>query len=86
MISVMYFSFGSLAEGISQFSLIEGESALKERWIASIFPVLEAAGVKITLPAGSGELNGRNGEHTAELADALQTLGEVYHLDLAAAW
>ena len=80
------FSFGEEAEQISAYKLIEKESVLKEKWILTIGPVLES--VNISLPEGfdQGSINGRNGEHTEELEEALSILAEVYNLNPAASW
>jgi ring-1,2-phenylacetyl-CoA epoxidase subunit PaaC len=80
------FSFGEEAEQISAYKLIEKESVLKEKWILTIGPVLES--VNISLPEGfdQGSINGRNGEHTEELEEALSILAEVYDLNPAASW
>ena len=80
------FSFGEEAEQISAYKLIEKESVLKEKWILTIGPVLES--VNISLPEGfdQGSINGRNGEHTKELEEALSILTEVYDLNPAASW
>ena len=42
----------------------------------------------MSLPEDSdqGSINGRNGEHTEELEEALSILSEVYNLNPAASW
>ena len=80
------FSFGAEAEQIFAASLIEDESVLREKWTEAIGPVLESVGLKCPSYFSKGNLNGRNGEHTIELEEALSTLAGVYNLNPAAAW
>lgn len=80
------FSFGKEEEQIVAAQLIEKESILKQKWSAAIGPVLESVGLTLPTHFGPGNLNGRNGEHTNELEEALEILAEVYNLDPAAAW
>ena len=80
------FSFGDGAQRIHSYGLIEEESVLKERWIAALAQVLETAQITIPQTTGVKSKNGRNGEHSVELEEALEILGEVYHQDTAAAW
>lgn len=80
------FSFGDGAQRIHSYGLIEEEIVLKERWIAALEQVLETAQITIPQTTGVESKNGRNGEHSVELEEALEILGEVYHQDTAAAW
>ena len=82
----MSFLLGKKQNKFLLTSLIEKESVLKEKWILTIGPVLES--VNISLPEGfdQGSINGRNGEHTEELEEALSILAEVYDLNPAASW
>ncbi|MED4072197.1 1,2-phenylacetyl-CoA epoxidase subunit PaaC [Priestia endophytica] len=80
------FSFGNQGESIPQFKLIEEENVLKERWIAALSPVLESVGAELPREIEIQNKNGRNGEHTHELEEALLTLGEVYRIDPAVPW
>lgn len=80
------FSFGHEREQIIAAKLIEEESALKQRWIAAVGPVLESVGLTAPQSFPQDGLNGRNGEHTADLEEALTTLSDVYNLDPAASW
>nr|WP_114571456.1 1,2-phenylacetyl-CoA epoxidase subunit PaaC [Exiguobacterium flavidum] len=78
------FSYGKNGAAIEEARLIEGENILLDRWYAAITPVL--VGLGVTLPEIGHERNGRDGEHTPDLNDALATLGEVYLLDTTAVW
>ncbi|SOB98473.1 ring-1,2-phenylacetyl-CoA epoxidase subunit PaaC [Ureibacillus xyleni] len=79
------FSFGDAASEITNASLIESEQVLLNRWTEYVKPVFET--IKVAVPTfGKPERNGRNGEHTNELQDAIDTMSEVYATDLAAAW
>lgn len=80
------FSLGNHAEQMKQFGLIEEESALKEKWTAALASVFESLELEMPKNTSSQSQNGRNGEHTEELKDALSTLGEVYNLDPIAPW
>ena len=63
----------------NSYGLIEEEIVLKERWIAALEQVLETAQITIPQTTGVESKNGRNGEHSVELEEALEILGEVYH-------
>ena len=78
----MSFLLGNGAQQIHSYGLIEEEMVLKERWIAALAQVLETAQITITIPQTTGveSKSGRNGEHSVELEEALEILGEVYNL------
>ncbi len=80
------FSFGNHAGHIHAYGLIEKESVLIERWTTVIEKELDM--IQVSLPKTNivSSKNGRNGEHSAELLEALEILGEVYHQDPLAAW
>jgi ring-1,2-phenylacetyl-CoA epoxidase subunit PaaC len=80
------FSFGTHGEQMVEVGLIEEESVLKERWLASMAPIFESIGLEIPELASVRSQNGRNGEHTEELQAALATLSEVYNVDPVAPW
>ncbi|SDN38005.1 ring-1,2-phenylacetyl-CoA epoxidase subunit PaaC [Fictibacillus solisalsi] len=65
---------------------IEDENLLKKRWLNRIDRIFEETGVP---PQGEPLIesgNGRKGEHTQDLADALATLSEVYATNPASGW
>ncbi|MDN4608247.1 1,2-phenylacetyl-CoA epoxidase subunit PaaC [Sporosarcina highlanderae] len=80
------FSFGIQKQAIEKYKLIDSEEKLKENWLASIEPVFAA--LQMTVPTIPETLanNGRNGEHTVDLDEALRTLSEVYKVDPVASW
>jgi ring-1,2-phenylacetyl-CoA epoxidase subunit PaaC len=75
---------GKHANDIRSFGLVSiGEEEMKDRWLDEVKSVLA------DVPDGSlGKKygNGRSGEHTQDLEQAIQTLAEVYNSDKTAAW
>ncbi|KOO50320.1 1,2-phenylacetyl-CoA epoxidase subunit PaaC [Priestia koreensis] len=80
------FSFGDHADVMHQAGLIEEAKSLEQRWLNALDPVLTSVGVTLPAPASLSPLNGRSGQHSDDLAEALATLGEVYNTDPAASW
>lgn len=80
------FSFGKDKEAIESFDFIAKEEELKNAWKAAVTPVFEKVGIGFPDIPETPELNGRNGEHTKDLDEAISTLSEVYRSDLAASW
>jgi ring-1,2-phenylacetyl-CoA epoxidase subunit PaaC len=80
------FSLGKDADKIVEFGLIESESVLIDRWKGQLEPVFQSVGLTVPEVPATQPLNGRNGEHTKELQDAIDTLSEVLRLDTAASW
>lgn len=78
------FDYGKASELIDEMRLIEGQGILLDRWYQALTPVL--VDLNVTLPEMKMTYNGRNGEHSPDLNDALSTLGEVYLLDQSAVW
>lgn len=79
------FSYGEASEAITQAGLIESEEVLMNRWLDYITPVFKTINIevpKIEEPVK----NGRNNEHSQELQPAINTMSEVYTIDLAATW
>ncbi|WP_047980418.1 1,2-phenylacetyl-CoA epoxidase subunit PaaC [Ornithinibacillus contaminans] len=75
---------GELAEDMVRYNLISmDEAALRQEWLAAIkATVLDTP----TIPLGKKYGNGRNGEHSGDLQQALATLAEVYNQDKSASW
>ncbi|WP_026907881.1 1,2-phenylacetyl-CoA epoxidase subunit PaaC [Paucisalibacillus globulus] len=75
---------GSLANDMRSLNLVMiGEEEMKDKWLEEIQSVL----VEIPVgPLGKKYGSGRNGEHTMDLEQALNTLAEVYNSDKTAAW
>lgn len=80
------FSFGEHAENIHKCGLIDSESVLKAKWEELLVPVLDRLGLSIPQAAGNMVMNGRNGEHTKELDEALSVLSEVYNINPNVPW
>lgn len=80
------FSYGSQKQVIEKSRLIASEEMLKTNWIATIEPVFVDLQIKVPKIPDSPVKNGRNGEHTKDLNDALSTLSEVYKFDPIAKW
>ncbi|WHX42380.1 phenylacetate-CoA oxygenase subunit PaaC [Mesobacillus sp. AQ2] len=80
------FSFGAKGEEFEEHSLIDSEAALKTKWVQMMTPMFDSLNLGIPEKFGMKSGNGRNGEHTADLETALDTLGEVYNFDPAASW
>lgn len=80
------FSYGSHKQAIESSRLIGSEEELKAKWCESLKPVFLALEKDVpTIPA-KFEKNGRNGQHTKDLDDALITLSEVSKIDPVAIW
>lgn len=70
-----------------QYGYFEGEMVLKERWLASIAPVIEAAGLKLPeIVHDKTPFGGRKGYHTEHLAPLLKEMTEVFSIDPEAEW
>jgi ring-1,2-phenylacetyl-CoA epoxidase subunit PaaC len=79
------FSFGEQTEKIHEYGFIDDESVLKANWEELLVPVLEKLGLSIPQAAAMA-MNGRNGEHTKELEEALIVLSEVYNINPNVPW
>jgi ring-1,2-phenylacetyl-CoA epoxidase subunit PaaC len=80
-------SLGNYGDEISANQYIDSEQKLETRFLESIEK--EFKKVEFTIDENPGMLrgNGRNGEHTEDLKQAIETLSEVYLSDLeAASW
>ncbi|MBB6443610.1 1,2-phenylacetyl-CoA epoxidase subunit PaaC [Bacillus benzoevorans] len=80
------FSFGEYNEKIQECGFIDAESVLKAKWEELLVPVLESLGLILPQAASGVVMNGRNGEHTKELEEALSVLSEVYNTDPNVPW
>ncbi|MFJ7936482.1 1,2-phenylacetyl-CoA epoxidase subunit PaaC [Sporosarcina sp. NPDC096371] len=80
------FSFGNEQQAIENHALIGSEEDLKKQWIANVGPVFGALQMAVPKIPDHPVKNGRNGEHTTDLDEALLTLAEVYKLDPVAVW
>ena len=74
------FSYGRFGDRMVRLSLIESEEVLKERWMV----YLNKEKIQYSMKMKQGD--GRNGVHTPHLAEALDTLSEVYQSVPTAEW
>lgn len=74
---------GPHAKEMEKHKLIAGEDFLKEQWLKEVRATLTNP-PETAIGKASG--SGRNGEHTADLAQALGILSEVYLTDTKAVW
>lgn len=80
------FSFGDAAKGINEFALIEDAALIKERFMKVLQTVVDSIHIEIPEIKNIEAKNGRNGEHTQDLPEALEILGEVFLSNPAANW
>ncbi|HLG26825.1 MAG TPA: 1,2-phenylacetyl-CoA epoxidase subunit PaaC [Paenisporosarcina sp.] len=80
------FSYGNQKQAIEIAKLIGTEEQMKENWKASLQPVFSTLQMEVPKIPEHPAKNGRKGEHTKELDEALTTLSEVYLLDPVAIW
>ncbi|MGO0062942.1 1,2-phenylacetyl-CoA epoxidase subunit PaaC [Brevibacillus fluminis] len=79
-------SLGPSADDIVRFGLLADEATLRKGWLAQAAAAFAQIGIAAPGEPGVPQQNGRGGEHTADLAQALQTLSEVYRIDPVANW
>jgi ring-1,2-phenylacetyl-CoA epoxidase subunit PaaC len=79
-------ALGPEGKEMSVMGLIEGEEILTKRWELSLQPVFQSANLAFPPKTGMKKGDGRQGEHTSDLDQALSTLSEVYNSDPAAIW
>jgi len=77
---------GPNADSIVRFGLIADEATLRQEWLATTQDLFQKAGLEWPGEPGAAPERGRAGVHTADLAQALATLSEVYRIDPAASW
>ncbi|WP_232698888.1 1,2-phenylacetyl-CoA epoxidase subunit PaaC [Brevibacillus daliensis] len=80
------FSYGKQAATIVGFGIVASEESLREKWYASMQQKFTEIGLNWPGDLGIPAESGRDGQHTPDLANALQTLSEVYVLDPQASW
>ncbi|ANB61503.1 phenylacetic acid catabolic family protein [Anoxybacillus amylolyticus] len=80
------FSLGEKGEKMVECGLIDSEEVLKARWLQITKPVFEQTNLELPSEFPMKRGNGRNGEHTPDLVEALAILSEVYRLDPLAIW
>jgi ring-1,2-phenylacetyl-CoA epoxidase subunit PaaC len=80
------FALGPNAALIVKHGLIIDQATLITRFMEKAEKQFAKIGLIVPSTLEIPTLDGRAGEHTEELADALNTLSEVYRLDPATAW
>ncbi|BFH16726.1 phenylacetate-CoA oxygenase subunit PaaC [Paenibacillus melissococcoides] len=80
------FPLGSGEEAIVRFGLSIGGDELAWRWKTAAQGLFEASGLAWPGDWAIPARNGRDGQHTDDLARAVATLSEVYRIDPAAGW
>jgi len=79
-------TLGARGADMERWGLIEGEDVLTEKTIAALAPAFTEVGIEWPMLFGMKHGNGRNGEHTPDLDDALATLSEVRRAIPQAIW
>jgi ring-1,2-phenylacetyl-CoA epoxidase subunit PaaC len=79
-------TLGPKGEQMAKFGLIDSEAVLTQRFVQAMKPIFAEVHLELPSEFAMKRGNGRNGEHTADLDEALATLSEVYRLDPQAAW
>ena len=74
-------TLGKYGKEISDLDLIASEEELENEWLNRIRKLFVQVNFTIEGKPGIEQGNGRNGEHTEDLTEALNILGEVYHSD-----
>ncbi|SDH92280.1 ring-1,2-phenylacetyl-CoA epoxidase subunit PaaC [Alteribacillus persepolensis] len=74
---------GPEAKEMEKHQLIVSEEELQQQWLADVKDTLTYIPDK---PLQKTNGSGRNGEHTEDLTQALNTLNEVYEMDKNAVW
>ena len=79
-------NLGPNAEAIVRFGLIAEEAQIRAEWLKETKDSFALAGVNWPGEPSAPVQQGRAGEHTADLEQALAALSEVYRIDPAASW
>lgn len=74
---------GPFVKEMEKYKLIAGGDSVKKQWLKDVEATLNEP-PKFSIGKKSG--SGRNGEHTADLEQALEILAEVYVTDKQAIW
>jgi ring-1,2-phenylacetyl-CoA epoxidase subunit PaaC len=80
------FQLGHYAQELPQLGLIESEELLRQRFIDEAKKAFAEVNIAWPGEPRAPKLNGRNGEHSEELATALANISEVYRQNPAANW
>lgn len=74
-------TLGPYAEKMAEAGLIESETMLKKRCLKAMDAYFQQVGFTVESEPGLAKGDGRRGEYTADLTEALKTLSEVYRLE-----
>lgn len=81
------FESGDYEEVLKESGIFAGEEALKEKWLQTVVPLLEKAGLVVPIENDwEAVLGGRKGFHTDHLQPLLSEMTEVYSTDPSADW
>lgn len=81
------FEKGDHEAELKEQHVFEGEEALRQQWLDSIFPIVRKAGLSMPEPEEAApKLGGRNGYHTEFLQPLLNEMGEVLRSEPDAKW
>ncbi|QOR64701.1 phenylacetate-CoA oxygenase subunit PaaC [Cytobacillus suaedae] len=79
-------TLGPKGKEMAELGFIETEEVLKTRTINAMKPIFESINLDFPSAFAMTNGNGRIGQHTADLDDALGTLSEVYNINPVANW
>jgi len=79
-------TFGPNADKMEEFGLIAGEEELRKQYLSKLESILQSVNFSYPGEPGMKRGNGRIGEHTKDLDQALETLSEVYVSIPKATW
>jgi ring-1,2-phenylacetyl-CoA epoxidase subunit PaaC len=71
-------TFGEYSAEMSAAGLIDEEEKMKSVWLERVHALFENVHMKVDEPVRMENGNGRNGEHTEDLDQAIRILSEVY--------
>jgi ring-1,2-phenylacetyl-CoA epoxidase subunit PaaC len=81
------FEPGAFEEVLQNEGVFEGELALQNKWLASVCPLLEQAGLKLPEKANWEPVyGGRKGYHLSHLEALVNEMCEVFQIDPNASW
>lgn len=79
-------TLGPQGEQMTAAGIIDAEDTLRSLWVEQVEAMLKELGVEVPGTIGMKKGNGRLGEHTQDLDDALAILSEVYNINPAVPW
>ncbi|MCF6136227.1 1,2-phenylacetyl-CoA epoxidase subunit PaaC [Pseudalkalibacillus berkeleyi] len=79
-------SLGPFADEMVEKGYVASEASMREKWLDHMKKTFEQIGAELPGELGMTKGNGRQGEHTEDLTQALKTLSEVYETNPAAGW